>query len=146
MMKLGEFVVMLLTMMTIMEFAGIPTGLSATLQNFGVVINTNTSQLISADIGNSSFWSSIFGSTGFLVLLAGGAAVIVGLFAKSYDTSLVVLPLIVSTGTLFISTFWAVIKYVQVIGQDWMTAMVSVIFIAVGAGFIWSCVDYFAGR
>lgn len=146
MIKLGEFVVILLTMMVVLEFIGIPTGLSSTLGNFGITINPETSELINADIGNSSFWSSIFGSTGFLIALIGGGAIIVGLFAKGYDPSLVILPIITSTAILFISTFWSVIKYTQEMGQGWMTALISTIFIALAAGFIWSCVDYFAGR
>jgi len=147
MIKLGHFVVILLTMMVVLEFMGIPTGLSSTLEEFGITINSNTSQLISADIGNSSFWTSIFGdNTGKLILLIGGGAVIVGLFARGYDTSLVILPIVTTTAILFISTFWSIIKYTQVLGQDWMTALISTIFIALGAGFIWSCIDYFAGR
>jgi len=146
MIKLGEFVVLLLTMMVVLEFVGIPTGLSTTLSNFGVTINPATAQLINADLGNSTFWTYIFGNTGILILLLGGGAIIVGLFAKSYDTSLIILPLVTTTATLFISTFWSIIKYTQVLGQDWMTALIATIFIALGAAFVWSCVDYFAGR
>jgi uncharacterized membrane protein YczE len=146
-MKLGNWVVMLLTMMIVLEFLGIPTGLSSTLSYFGVNINPVTSQLVSADIGNSSFWSYIFGEgLGILLILLGGGAIIVGLFAKSYDTSLVILPLITTIAGLFIGTFWSIIKYTQMLGQDWMTALIATIFIALGAGFIFSCVDYFAGR
>lgn len=146
MMKLGEMVVMLLTMMVVLEFIGIPTGISATLNSYGVNINPKTSELISADMGNSSIWHYIFGNTGILILLLGGGAVIVGLFAKSYDTSLVVLPLIITTATLFISTFSGIIEFTKTLGQAWMTALVSTIFIALGAAFIWSCIDYFTNR
>ena len=146
-MKLGNWVVMLLTMIVVLEFMGIPTGLSSTLEYFGVSINPMTSELINADLGGSSFWSKIFGENlGILIILLGGGAIIVGLFAKSYDTSLIILPLVVTTATLFIGTFWSIIKYVQILNQDWMTALISTIFIALGVGFLWSAVDYYAGR
>lgn len=132
-------------MMLILEFLGIPTGLSTTLDNFGISINPNTSQLITADLENSGFFSKIFGNTGILIILLGGGAIIVGLFAKSYDTSLIILPLVVMLGTLFASTFWSVIKYTQSFGQDWMTALIATIFIPLGIGFLLACVEFFRG-
>lgn len=146
MIKLGEFVVILITMLMFLEFVGVPTGLSLVLNNYGVNINSNTSELVSADLGNSTFWSFVFGNTGILIVLLGGGAIIVGLFAKSYDTSLIVLPLVTTTATLFISTFWSIIKYTQSLGQTWMTALITTIFVAMAVAFAWSCVDYFAGR
>ena len=145
-MRLGEWLILLVGMMIVLEFFGIPTGLSGTLTQFGIDINPVTSELINADIENSSFFSWIFGNAGILILVSGGAAVIVGLFAKGYDTSLVILPLVISVGTLFASTSWFIIKYAQSINQDWITMLIATIFIPMGIGFIWSCVDYFAGR
>jgi hypothetical protein len=145
-MRLGGWITMLLGMMIFLEFLAIPTGLSVVLQNFGVSINPNTAELVDADIENSTFFGWIFGNTGVLILLIGGGAVIVGLFAKSYDTSLIVLPILVSIATLFASTSWAIINHAQSLGQGWITALVATIFIPLGVGFIWACVDYFAGR
>ena len=144
-MNLGSWLVMLTAMMIVLEFFGMPTGLSGVLSEFGININPVTSQL-TADIENSTFFSWIFGNAGILILISGGAAIIVGLFAKSYDISLVILPLVISVGTLFASTSWFIIKYAQSIGQDWITMLIATIFIPMGIGFIWSCVDYFAGR
>jgi ABC-type transport system involved in cytochrome c biogenesis permease component len=137
---------MLTAMMIVLEFFGMPTGLSGVLNEFGININPTTHQLINADIENSTFFSWIFGNAGIFILISGEAAVIVGLFAKSYDTSLVVLPIIISVATLFASTSWFIIKYAQSIGQDWITMLIATIFIPIGIGFIWSCVSYFAGR
>ena len=145
-MKLGVYVTMLITMMVFLEFVGVPTGLSATLNNFGININSNTATLVNADLGNSSFWTDIFGNTGWLIVILGGGAIIIGFFAKSYDPSLIILPIITTTALLLISTFWTIIKYTQNLGQDWMTNLIATIFIALGVGFVWSCVDYFAGR
>jgi MFS family permease len=150
-MKLGSWVVMLLTMIIIMEFIGLPTGLGTILNDFGVSVNPTTHELINADIENSNFFSKIFltGSGVLALLLASGVgAVIIGLFSKSYDPSLIILPVITGTAALFISTFWSIIKYVQEIPttEAWMVRLVATVFVGLAAGFIWSCVDYFAGR
>lgn len=146
MMKLGEYVIVLLTMMVVLEFVGVPTGLSTTLNNYGIYINPATSELISADLGASGFWDYLLGNSGVLLLLLGAGAIIVGFFAKGYDVSLAILPIITTTAFLFISTFWSVISYVQQLNELWMTSLIATIFIGLGAGFIWSCIDYFAGR
>lgn len=144
-MKLWNYIVLMLSLMIFLEFVGLQTGLSTTLSNFGVEFNDN-SELISGDLENSGFFSQIFGSTGILIVLisTGVGAVVVGLFAKSYDTSLVVLPLVIWVGTLFASTFWSIIQYVPE-EQKWMTALIATIFIPLGAGFLWSCVEFFRG-
>jgi hypothetical protein len=146
-MKLGEWVVVLITMMVFLQFVGIPNGFSPILSYFGITIDTTTSELISSDLANSGFFGYIFGDgIGILLILLGGGALVIGLFAKSYDTSLVILPLVVVMAGLFVSTSWTTILFVKTFGQAWITALISTIFIAVGIAFVWSCVDYFAGR
>jgi hypothetical protein len=148
-MKLGSFTVIFITMLLFMEFMGLPTGLSLTLNTLGISINPATSELVSADLENSDFYSWIFGvGIGVLIVLSGAGAVIVGLFAKSYDTSLIILPFIILVAGLFTSTTWGLIKYVQDFpgAGPWMTAVVAMIMVPLGVAFIWSCVDYFAGR
>ena len=146
-MKMQEYVIMFITMIIFLEFAGVPTGFSATLEQFGINWNENTHQLVSADLENSGFWDEIFSSSsGILILLVGVGAIVVGLFAKSYDTSLIILPFVIYIGGLFTLTSWTIIKYAQTLGQNWITLLVATIFIPLGIGFILSCVDYFAGR
>lgn len=146
-MKLGEFCTVILVMIVFLEFIGIPTGLSTIMSSYGIEINPATSELTSADMGNSSFYLKIFGKgVGVLILLSAGGAVIIGLFAKSYDVSLVILPLIISTAGIFIATFWTIILHVQSLNQPWATNLITIIMGGLGVAFIWSCIDYFAGR
>ena len=145
-MKLGTFVVMFLVMVMFLEFVGVPTGASTILGTFGININSNN-ELTDIDSGNSTFWDWIFGAgAGILLIISAGGAVIIGLFAKSYDTSLVILPFIVSIGTLLSSTMFTIIKYMNGYGQAWATNIVAMVLVGVGIAFIMSCVDYFAGR
>lgn len=146
-MRFGGFVVTFVCMIMFLEFMGIPTGASAILSSFGIEINPITGDLISADGESGSFFQKIFGeNVGVLVILSIGGAVIVGLFAKSFDTSLVILPVIVFIGTLLSSTTWIIIKYTSGFGQAWATNIVAMIMVGMWIAFIMSCMDYFAGR
>lgn len=143
-MKLGEFCVVILVMIMFMQFMGLDTGLGDVATGYGFIIGDG--QLESADIESSTQYSSIFGIAGILVLLGLSSAVIVGFFTRSFDTSLVILPLVTATATLFARTFWLIISHVQSLGQSWATNMVTIIMGGIGVAFIWSAVDYFANR
>jgi len=146
-MKLPEFCVVIIVMIIFLGFMGFPIGLSGVVGNYGVTINETTGELVTADMESSSYFLDIFGgTTGILIALAGIATVAVGFFAKGYDTSLIILPLIITTGTLFAGTSWTIIKYVSELNQVWATNVVTLLFVGVGVAFLWSCVSYFAGR
>ncbi len=146
-MKLGGWLVMLTALIMFLSLLGLPAGLDGILGTVGISVNETTSELESADIENSGFWGRIFsGTTGILVILGGAAIVTIGLFARGYDPSLILLPFIVFVGTLYVSTFWAIIKLVIDLGQPWLTSIIGLIFGALAVGFAMSCVDYFAGR
>ncbi len=146
-MKLQGWLMMLTGMIMFLSLLGLPTGLTPVLDGLGVSINSTTSEVITADLENSSLWSKIFGSgTGILILLGGAAVISIGLFARGYDPSLIILPFIVFIGGLFISTFWGVTLYVSTFNQPWMTSIIALIFTALAVGFGTACVDYFAGR
>ena len=158
MMKLGNYLVLLLTMILFLSFLGLNiAGLNPIREAAGITLNETTGELISADIESSNIFSRLFGTVAFtlfgveftagiLVALVGTGAVIVGLFAKGYDTSLVILPFVLFVAGLFIATFWSIIKYVATFNQYWMTSIITILFGGLAIGFIMSCVDYFAGR
>jgi len=78
--------------------------------------------------------------------VAVGGAVIIGLFAKSYDTSLVIAPLILFVVGIFGSTFFSIISIPEISDVVWIKNIISILFIGMGGAFVWSAVDYFAGR
>ena len=143
-MKLGEFCVVLLVMITFLQFIGLPTGLDDITRSYGFIIGNG--QLTSADMENSSFFDDIFGLTGALIVIVGTGVIIVGLFARGYDTSLVILPLVITTGTLFARTFWTIIAHVKGLEQAWATNTVTLIMGGIGVAFMWSAIGYFANR
>jgi len=142
-MKLGGWMMMLVAMMIFLSLIGIPTGLTEVLSKVGINLDIEN-ETINADIGNSSWWTVIM----VALTAISAAAVIAGLFAKGYDTSLVIVVPIIWIGGLFIGTFWTVILYAynNSGGQFWITGMVGLIFGTIAIGFSMACVDYFAGR
>ncbi|HDK42076.1 MAG TPA: hypothetical protein ENG87_01750 [Candidatus Pacearchaeota archaeon] len=147
-MKLGAWLVMLTVMIMFITTMGINTGLNPILTKLGVTINSDTSQLQTADLESSTFWDKLFNSnTGFLIVLAGGAVIVtIGLFARGYDTSLILLPFVIFVSGLYIKTFWSLISFTLDFNQWWLTSIVGIIFTGLGVGFIMANVDYFGGR
>ena len=148
---------MLTAMMMFLTFMGVPTSFTPTLDILNIDINSSTSELQEADIEGSTLFKSLFIdeaidlfgislSGGILIALIGGGSLIIGLFAKGYDVSLVILPFIIAVAGIYVSTFWKVISYMATFDQWWMTSIVGLIFGTLAIGFIVSCVDYFAGR
>lgn len=156
-MKLGAWMVMLVVMILFISFIGIAIpGLNPIPQAFGLNVSSN-STVINADVENSGVWSVLFGesaftlfgvsfSKGILVALIGIAVIVIGLFAKGYDVSLVILPIVAFVGGLFISAFWAVISYTIQFNQIWLTGIITLILGGLAVGFVMSLVDYFSGR
>lgn len=143
-----DYTIIFVTMALFMTFMGIPTGLTVILNQLGININPATLQFINISLGNSVFWNWIFTEGALAVLVSSGVgAIIVGFFARSYDSSLIILPIIISFAGLYISLFGITILYVvNTIQQAWATNLIVTVFGALGLGFIWSCVSYFAGR
>ena len=142
-MKLGGWMIMLTAMMLFLSIVGIPTGVSGILDKIGITLNVDD-ETVNADIESSTFWYYFMAA---LTAVAAGA-IIVGFFAKGYDTSLIILPLVIWIAGAFIGTFWIIIQYTAQNsgGQYWMTSIVTLIFSVLAIGFIMACMDYFAGR
>jgi len=139
-MKIWNYIFLFTTMIVIMEIVGLPTGLSSTLDTFGVTINPQT-QTIEGDLSNSSNYLLIIAT----LIGATVASITVGILTKTFDTRLVTLPIITTVMVVFISTGWSLIKYVSNFGEFWATAIVATVFIPLGIGYALSIVDYFNG-
>jgi len=143
-MKLGVWMMMLVGMMVFLTILGIPTGISGILEKVGFELNIDN-ETINGDVENSMFWTTFMMA---LALVSAGGAIIVGLFAKTFDVSLIIVgPVIWIAGT-FIGTFWHAMLYTQNNsgGQFWRTSIVFLVFSTLAIGFTMACLDYFAGR
>lgn len=155
-MKFGGWMVMIVGMLLFMSFLGLETSVSSYIGLFGYSVDIE-SETFNSDIEQSGFWKRLFSeeefsiagvpfSKGILLALVGTATIIIGLFAKGYDVSLALLPLVVFVLGYFVSSFVMIIKLVSDYHQWWMTSIVGIIFGTLLIGFIWSGIDYFGGR
>ncbi len=140
-MKIWNYIVIFITLFMFLEFVGFPMGFASTLSYFGITMVD--SQLVSADIASSALYSYLFGTVGILILA--GGAVIIGLFSKSFDVNLILLPVITTVLVKFVSAGWIIVKYAQETGQSWLTGIVAMIFIPFTIGYIVAAVEWFRG-
>lgn len=139
-MKLSTWVVMMTVFLMFLTFLGVDTGVTSILTTLG--INIINSTLTGADVVSSSFWDTLIA----VLAIVSGGTVIIGLFAKGYDPSLVIAPAITFIGALFAPAFISIISYVSSFNQWWATSLIVTIFGGLMIGFTMSLIDYFAGR
>ena len=139
-MKLGEWTVVLITMIVFLELMGITTGLGI-LTDFGISITDGT--FSGGDLEGAAFWALVLG---ILSTVGVGSAVLIGYFTKSYDTSIVIAPMIVSVVAIFASTFFSIMSIPEIAEVIWIKNIISILFVGMGVAFLWSALDYFAGR
>jgi hypothetical protein len=141
-MKLGAWMMMLTGMITFLTLVGVPTGLTSILNTLG--INIANGAFVSADTTLSSFYTTVIAA----LALASAGSIIIGLFAKGYDVSLIILTPVIAITGLFIGLFWSTIKYIMEVpgSQSWMVGIATIIFASIGTAFLLSAMDYFAGR
>ena len=144
-MRLQGWVVMLVGLILFLTLMGFPTGLESIVGKLGVSINATNGDFI-ANAEASTLWNDVFNTGGFLVALTLTVGVIViGLFAKGYDPSLIYAGICVMVGFMFIGTFWGVMSMVGGYEQWWLTAIIGFIFTTLSFGFIMALIDYFGG-
>jgi len=148
-MKLGGWTVMLLVFCIVLNIVGITNIGKSVFETFNIGI-ANNGTVTSADVEDSTFWRSMFNededNKGILVALGVAGLIIIGLFAKGFDVSLVYVGFIVLAAGWFIGTFWQTINYVNLLGHLWLTYITLIVFGGMAAGFIMACLNYFGGR
>jgi len=148
-MKVWNYVFISVTLMLVLTFLGIKTGLTPLLDLIGFSYNIETQTFGNMTISNSNITDTLFGGSGLAGILAALAisagAVIVGLFAKASTENLILLPFITGTLVLFIQTFAGIINYSIGTFPVWMSAVIIVIFVPFTLGFIIALAEFFRG-
>ena len=140
-MKLGAwmaFITIILVGLTIFGF----DSLGGTLFNY---IGIGFSDVISLNINSATFWITILGA----LTLLGVGGVVIGLFGKGYDPSIVIAGVLVTFGLVFISSFLQIyITLFSELGPEyyWMTNVIGLLFVGLGVGYVMATFDYFGGR
>jgi len=141
-MKLSGWAVIVVGMVFFLTIIGIDTGLTNVLEYFGIIASNGT-VVVTPDA--SSLFDYLFDSAGgILVALTATAGLLVGLYWKTGDTNILLIPYIISITSLMLSVFYPTIKLVS--GTPWAVLILSVILGTISIGLITSSVDYFLGR
>jgi len=147
-MKVWNFMMIMLTMIIFLSFLGISTTNSeGILGNMSISINQTTGELIDGDISSSGWFTKLFGDgIGLLLVgLATAGAVVVGLFTKSFEWKLVLLPFFTGLVVKFASVGWSIVQLAQTTSASWLIAAVATVFLPLTVMFIFSIVEWFGG-
>ena len=146
-MKVWSYMSIMLTMMVFLFFLGYsPSGVDTTLEDAGIIINETTGELIKGDISDSDWADDLFNLTDGLLVLAGlGAALIVGLYTRTFEWKIVLLGFFTVFVKKFLSFGWAIVQLAQSTGEGWLVAIVATIFLPLTAMFVFSIVEWFGG-
>ena len=139
-MKFWNYVMLTTGLALILELAGLPIA-SGLLAHIGITTTGLT-------IKTAALWVAIFGGTGILIGLGTGIAI--GYITKSSPENFIILPLIIGSGTFFLSTLIAISSAAWgrfPIGSSyvWISYITTVLMGLLSVGFAISCVEFFRG-
>lgn len=146
-MKVWNYMMIMLTLMIFLSFVGVPlTGSDAILSSVGVSINSTTGELVSGDVASSEWYEKLFNPTTGLILLVGvGTAIVVGFLTKNFDWKLVLVGFFTSFTVQFVSMGWKIVQLAQSTGENWLVGIIATIFLPLTAMFVFSIVEWFGG-
>lgn len=150
-MKLWNFLAIMLGMMTFLYFIGFPlTGSSEILNDAGIIINNSNLGNSTIDVADSGWSKNLFdGVDGIFLALAGLGAVVIGIWGRTVDWKLVVLPFITTFVVKFIRVGIGLVNLVRVNSEDgsgWLIAIIVTIFGTLIAMAVISMVEWFGGN
>ena len=145
-MKVWNYMIIMLSLILFLNLIGIPTeGSDAVLSSAGIVVNSTTGELVTADVGDSAWYTKTFGVAGILVVVLTGGAIIVGFFTKNFEWKLVLLPFFSAVVIGFVATGKTIIDLAIATEARWLIAVIATIFLPLTAMFIVSVVEWFGG-
>jgi len=142
-MKVWNYMAIMLVLMIFLTFLGItPSGSQDVLSDVGLNVSSVNGTVTNADIGNSEWYKDIFNlADGILIALSAGL-VIVGIFTRSFEWKLVVLPWFLLFVVKFVTFGTGIIQYAD---AGWLKPIVILIFLPLTGMFIFSIIEWFGG-
>jgi len=134
-MKVWNYVIISLGLALLFELAGIPVATDL-LTKVGI----STSGL---SIKSASIYLAIFGVGGILIGL--GTGIIIGTLTRSSPENYIILPFIVSSGTLFFATFFGITSYALANFEGWIGYLILFIMALLCGGYIIALYEHFRG-
>lgn len=136
-MRIFNYMILIIGLIAIFEMAGIPTGVSSTLDFVGIDTTTGSTTT------TSSLFNNIFGVTGILIGL--GVGIAVGFITKSQPENFIILPLITGSFVFFAGSFISIINYSVATHALWVSSVIILILGVLSVGYLISLVEFFRG-
>jgi hypothetical protein len=149
-MKVWYYIVGMLGIILLLQFAGVKTAAEPIFTLTGVNFNEDKT-LNETTTSASGFYNELFGlegegTTGLLIALAASlGALVVGFLTKSSTENLILLPLITGSLVLFIQTMVGILNTVIATGDTWIAAIMGLILIPFTIGYIIALAEFFRG-
>jgi len=149
-MKLWNWMTIMFGMMIFLYFLGFPlNGSGEILNDAGVYINETNYQNSTVDVVNANWSKGLFdGVDGIFLALAGLGAVVIGIWGRTVDWKLVVLPFMLTFVAKFIRVGVGLVNLVNTSAEDgsgWLIAIIITVFGTLTAMAVISLVEWFAG-
>ena len=150
-MKLWNWLTIMFGMMIFLYFMGFPfTGSKEILNDAGISINETNYQNSTIDVADSNWARDLFdGTDGIFLALAGLGAVVIGIWGRTVDWKLIVLPFMVTFVVKFIRVGKGLIDLVSTQGDDgagWLVAIIVTVFGTLTVMAVISMVEWFGGN
>jgi len=153
--KLTNYMMMLVGLVLLLTFAGIPTGTHKLLEKFNVLsapesIGTPPDEGITFSLTNLkslSFFQWMILGTGALGLLA---AITIGFITKSSGKDYIIGIMVCLIGLYFVGEFTGIIVYVnglykEIDAWSWVSNIITIVYGMLTIGFIMSIIDFWHG-
>ena len=132
--KIFNYTVLLVGLLILLNFAGLPTASSELLKMLGY--NSLTG------ITSSTFYIEIIA----LLAAAVGGAIAIGIFTKQSTESIIVAPFAALLLAWSIADAVSIITYVNSFGLAWLTFIMTLIFVPLIAGYFIAIVQWWRGN
>ncbi len=134
-MKVFNYIILIVGMISLLEIAGIPTGVSNILNFVGINIGVSSTTI------GSGFYLAVLAIMSAAIVVGVG----VGFITKSPSENYVILPLIVGSLFFFGGAFTSIINWAFANTPVWTSTIVSLILGLLSVGYIVSLVEFFRG-
>lgn len=149
-MKLWNWLTIMFGMMIFLYFMGFPlTGSKEILNDAGISINETNYQNSTIDVADSNWSRNLFdGTDALLFSLIGLGAVVIGIWGRTVDMKLILLPFMVTFVVKFIRVGHGLVTLVNTQGEDgagWLIGIIVTVFGTLTAMAVISLVEWFGG-
>lgn len=144
-MKVWNTLAMMIGMIIFMYFLGFDLGVAERLNPAGIYLNSTNMSASKVDVAGSSWYTTLWGAAGVLLVIGLGSAITIGYLTKSFDFKIALIPFFTAVVIVFVSFGWSAVELARNTGEDWLSGIVVTVFGLITVMFVFSVVEWFGG-